>query len=107
MDYGDYEGLTSDEIHDSWPDWELYKDGCPGGENPAQIFARAQKFVALATAGAGRVIAFAHGHILRAIAVAWINVDLTVAAGLELDVATLSVMRTNGHGRVLSLWNAP
>ena len=107
MDYGEYEGLTSKEIHESRPGWEVYRDGCPGGETPAQIYARAQEFVALAAAGAGRAIAFAHGHILRAIAVAWINVDVTVATGLELDVATLSVMTDNGHGRVITLWNAP
>jgi broad specificity phosphatase PhoE len=109
VDYGDYEGLTSDEIHQSRPRWEVYKDGCPGGESPQQIYARAEEFVALAAAspGAGRVIAFAHGHILRAIAVAWINVDVTVATGLQLDVATLSLMNENSHGRVIALWNAP
>jgi broad specificity phosphatase PhoE len=107
VDYGEYEGLTSTEIHESRPGWDVYRDGCPGGESPAQIYARAQEFVALAAAGAGRVIAFAHGHILRAIAVAWINVDITVATGLQLDVATLSVMSENGHGRVIALWNAP
>jgi broad specificity phosphatase PhoE len=107
VDYGDYEGLTSNEIHESRPGWEVYRDGCPGGESPAQIYARAQEFVALASGGAGRVLAFAHGHILRAIAVAWIDVDITVAAGLQLDVATLSVMSGNGHGRAIALWNAP
>ena len=107
VDYGEYEGLTSKEIHESRPGWEVYRDGCPGGETPAQIYARAQEFVALAASGAGRAIAFAHGHILRAIAVAWVNVDVTVATGLQLDVATLSVMTENGHGRVIALWNAP
>jgi broad specificity phosphatase PhoE len=106
VDYGEYEGLTSTQIHESRPGWEVYKDGCPGGETPAEIYARAQEFVALAGGSARCVIAFAHGHILRAIAVAWINVDLTVATGLELDVATLSVMSENGHGRVIALWNA-
>ena len=107
VDYGDYEGLTSKEIHGARPDWEVYKDGCPAGESPAQIYARAQEFITLVSAGAGRVLAFAHGHILRAIAVAWIDVDITVATGLDLDVATLSVMSENGHGRVLTMWNAP
>jgi probable phosphoglycerate mutase len=106
VDYGEYEGLTSEQIHESRPGWEVYKDGCPGGETPAQIYARAQEFVALAEGSAGRAIAFAHGHILRAIAVAWINVDVMVATGLELDVATLSLMSENGHGRVIALWNA-
>jgi probable phosphoglycerate mutase len=107
VDYGDYEGLTSKEIHEGRPGWEVFSDGCPGGETPAQIYARAQEFIALATTAGERVIAFAHGHILRAIAVAWVDVDITVAACFQLDVATLSVMSENGHGRVLALWNAP
>jgi hypothetical protein len=52
------------------------------------------------------VLAFAHGHILRAVGTAWIRADLSVAAGLMLDVATLSVLRDDGH-RVIALWNAP
>ena len=106
-DYGRYEGLTTAQIHESDPDWELYRDGCPGGETPAQLYARAERFIDLATQIAGgRVIAFAHGHILRALAVAWIQAGITVAAGLQLDVATISVLRDADHGRVIGLWNA-
>ena len=108
VDYGSYEGLTTQQIHESSPAWELYHDGSPGGETPAQIYARAQDFISVATdPAAGRVIAFAHGHILRAIAVAWIEADLTVAAGLQLDVATLNILRDDDHGRVIALWNGP
>jgi probable phosphoglycerate mutase len=107
-DYGRYEGLTSKQIHETDPDWELYKDGAPGGETPAQLHARARRFVDLvATIGAGRVIAFAHGHILRAVATAWIGVDITVGTGLWLDVATLSILNDGERGRVIALWNAP
>jgi probable phosphoglycerate mutase len=107
-DYGRYEGLTTAQIHGSDPGWELYHDGCPGGETPVQLYARAERFIELATrqTEAGRVIAFAHGHILRAIAVAWIHAGITLAAGLQLDVATISVLRDGDHGRVLALWNA-
>ena len=107
VDYGRYEGLTSEEIHKSDPGWEVYKDGSPGGETPAQIYTRAGDFIDLATAGgAERVLAFAHGHILRAVAVAWIKADITVAAALQLDVATLSILRGADHGRLIGLWNA-
>jgi broad specificity phosphatase PhoE len=107
VDYGRYEGLTSRQIHESDPDWELYRDGSPGGETPMQIYARAGAFIDLACAnGPDRVLAFAHGHILRAIAVAWIQADIAVAAGLQLDVATLNLLRDSGHGRVIALWNA-
>ena len=106
VDYGDYEGLTSKQIHESNPAWEVYKDGCPGGETPAQIYSRAQEFLALAGTSGGRVLAFAHGHFLRAVGAAWIGAELGVAAGLMLDVATLSVLRDDGH-RLIALWNAP
>jgi len=108
VDYGRYEGLTTQQIHDSDPEWEVYKDGCPGGETPAQIYTRAQEFVELvARQGNARLIGFAHGHILRAIAVAWIRADITVATGLQLDVATLNILRDADRGRVVALWNAP
>jgi broad specificity phosphatase PhoE len=106
-DYGRYEGLTTTQIHESDPDWELYKDGSPGGESPAQIYGRACEFIELATANSPeRVLAFAHGHILRAIAVAWIGAEITFAAGLQLDVATLNTLGDTDHGRVIALWNA-
>jgi probable phosphoglycerate mutase len=105
--YGRYEGLTSSQIHESDPSWDLYRDGSPEGETPAQIYRRACDFIDLAIANRpDRVLAFAHGHILRAIAVAWIGADITVAAGLQLDVATLNILRDADHGRVIALWNA-
>lgn len=107
FDYGEYEGLTSKLIHESSPGWELFNDGCPGGETPAQVYARALDFIGLATSAGNRVLVFAHGHIIRAIAVAWLHVDITVATGLQLDVATLSLLRDGDHGRVIAMWNAP
>ena len=107
VDYGRYEGLTSQQIHETNPDWDVYRDGCPGGETPEQIYARAQEFIQLvARHGDSRLIAFAHGHILRAIAVAWINAGIQVAAGLQLDVATLNILRDGDRGHVIALWNA-
>jgi probable phosphoglycerate mutase len=107
VDYGEYEGVTTRTIHESRPRWELYQDGCPGGETPAQIRARAVDFIALTAATNGRVLAFSHGHFLRAVAIAWMDLDIKDAAALYLDVATLSVLRHDEHGRVLAVWNAP
>jgi len=107
VDYGRYEGLTSKQIHEEDPDWEVFKDGSPGGETPAQIYARAQRFIHLASRGReGRVIAFGHGHFLRAVGVAWIHADIKVGTGLWLDVATLSILRDGERGRVIAMWNA-
>ena len=106
VDYGDYEGLTSREIHEANPSWEVYSDGSPGGETPVQIYTRAEQFIALAGKSPGRAIAFAHGHILRAVGAAWIRSDLKVATGLMLDVATVCVLTDDGH-RLIKLWNSP
>jgi probable phosphoglycerate mutase len=105
VDYGDYEGLTSKQIHKSNPSWEVYADGSPGGETPRQIYERAQAIIVLLSKSGGRVLAFSHGHTLRAVGAAWIRADIKVATGLKLDVATLCVLRDDGH-RLITLWNA-
>jgi broad specificity phosphatase PhoE len=107
VDYGEYEGVTTKTIHETRPGWELYKDGSPGGDTPAQIRARAVEFIDLASTINGRVLAFSHGHFLRAVAIAWMDLDIRAAAALSLDVATLSILRCDEHGRVLAVWNAP
>ena len=108
FEYGEYEGITSAEIHVKKPGWELYRDGCPGGETPAQVYARAKEFIRLCEKVNGRVLAFGHGHILRAVGAAWLGLDITAAAGFELDVATVSRLRDDpGHGRLMAMWNAP
>ena len=105
VDYGDYEGRTSKEIHDKNPSWEVYSEGSPGGETPVQIHSRAQAIIALAGESGGRVLFFSHGHTLRAVGAAWIRADISVATGLMLDVATLCVLRDDGH-RLITLWNS-
>jgi broad specificity phosphatase PhoE len=111
IDYGEYEGKTTKEIHQLRPAWELYKDGCPGGETPEQMHTRAEDFLALAsggTPGNGRVLAFSHGHFLRAVAITWMGLGIEAAGVLHLDVATLSILRQgDDNGRVLAMWNAP
>ena len=107
LEYGEYEGLTTAQIQERRPGWELFRDGCPGGESPAEAYGRAGRFIAMAVEQKGNVLAFAHGHIIRTIAVAWMGVDVTVAAHLLLDVATLSRLVEDDRGRELAMWNAP
>jgi len=107
VEYGEYEGKTTKEIRESQPGWELYKDGSPGGETPGQILERAQKFVDLALEANGSVLAFSHGHFLRAVAIAWMGLEIKAAGKLYLDVATLSVLRDRDNERLLAIWNAP
>ena len=107
FDYGDYEGVTTKEIHERRPGWDLFKDGCPGGETPAEVYGRAIEFIRLCETVNGRVLAFGHGHIFRAVAVAWLSLDIAAAAGFQLDVATISRLREDSdHGRLLAMWNA-
>ena len=107
VDYGEYEGMTTKAIRALRPGWELYKDGSPGGETPAQMYARAVDFINLASAAGGRLLAFSHGHFLRAVAVAWMKLDVKAASTLDLDVATLSLLRNDDKGRLLAMWNSP
>jgi probable phosphoglycerate mutase len=105
FDYGEYEGLTSAEIWRTRPGWQIYADGCPGGETPAQVYARARTFLAGLSGLEGAAIAFSHGHFLRALAVAWVGLDITAAAGLALDTAALCILREGARGRVIQRWN--
>jgi probable phosphoglycerate mutase len=108
FDYGEYEGLTSAEINQAHPGWDLFRDGCPGGETPTAAYVRAAEFISLALESeGGDVLAFAHGHIIRTIAVAWMSLDVTAGSRLLLDVATLSKLVQDDRGRELAMWNAP
>jgi probable phosphoglycerate mutase len=104
-DYGDYEGLTTNDIHAERPDWLLWRDGCPGGEQPEDVGRRADRVIAVLWDAADDVIIFAHGHVLRVLAARW--VDLAPAGGgrLALDPATISVLGYEREVSVIRLWN--
>jgi broad specificity phosphatase PhoE len=104
-DYGDYEGRTTDDIHGERPTWSLWADGCPGGEMPDQVAARADRVIQRALAAPGDVALFAHGHILRVLTARWL--DLTAAGGrlFALSVATLSILGWEHETRVILRWN--
>ena len=74
-DYGEYEGLTTPEIRERDPDWSLWRDGCPGGESPAQVGARADRVLERLRAAGGDAAAFAHGHILRVVTARWLGME--------------------------------
>jgi probable phosphoglycerate mutase len=107
-DYGKYEGLKSPEIRAERPDWELFRDGCPGGETLEQISARADRMVAKIREAKGNVLVFSSGHILRVLAARWLGIDPAVVGRyLILDTASVSEL---GYDRswmrpVIRLWN--
>jgi probable phosphoglycerate mutase len=105
--YGDYEGRTSAEVHAQRPDWQLFRDGCPGGETPAQVAARADRVIATLRDGSGSALLFSSGHFLRMLAARWL--DLAPADGVRflLDTASLSAMGYEHTLRqpAVRLWN--
>ncbi len=106
-DYGDYEGLTSAEIRARVPDWNLWRDGAPGGELPAQVGARAELVLAMVrTGGGGDTIAFAHGHLLRVLAARWIGLEVAGGRLLALSAAGIGVLGHERDTRVIERWNA-
>ncbi len=105
FDYGEYEGITSAEIDRRRPGWQIYMDGCPGGESPEQVYARARMFFRLVDGLEGAAIAFTHGHFSRALAAAWTALGIQAAARLVMDTASISVLRDGDRGRVVQLWN--
>jgi broad specificity phosphatase PhoE len=105
-DYGEYEGLTTPEIRASRPDWVLWRDGCPGGETPAQVGERADRALARLRDAGGDAAAFAHGHILRVLAARWLGMDVAAGARLALSAGSLSVLGFERETEVLRLWNS-
>lgn len=107
-DYGNYEGLTSPEIREQRPDWNLWRDGCPGGESPDAVAARLERVVQLVQrSGVERAIAFAHGHSLRVLTLCWLGVTLDRGDHFPLHTATVSVLGWEKGQPALQRWNAP
>lgn len=91
-DYGRYEGRTTADIKTEVPDWDLFIQGVPGGESPADIAARADRVVSKVRAGTGPVLLFSSGHLLRVFAARWCGLGVTFARHLLLDTASVSVL---------------
>jgi broad specificity phosphatase PhoE len=104
-DYGDYEGLTSPEIHERNPDWVLWRDGCPGGETPQQVGERADRVLERLRAAGGDAAAFAHGHILRVLTARWLAMEPAAGARFALQAGAVSVLGYEHDTEVLSRWN--
>jgi probable phosphoglycerate mutase len=107
-DYGQYEGRRTAEIRAERPDWLLFRDGCPGGELPAQASARADRVVSRLRAVSGDVLLFSSGHFIRVLATRWIGLEVTAnARRFMLSTASLSAVGyENELSRpVIRLWN--
>jgi broad specificity phosphatase PhoE len=106
-DYGEYEGITTPEIHERRPDWYLWRDGCPGGETAAEVGARVDRVIAELADLDGDAALFAHGHVLRVLTARWLGLGPEAGALFVLETATLSVLGFERDTRAMRRWNAP
>jgi broad specificity phosphatase PhoE len=107
-DYGEYEGRRTAEIHVGRPDWQLFRDGCPGGESPDQVGARADRMLSrLRTVRGGDVLLFSSGHFLRVLAARWLGLEPAAGRFFLLSTASLSAVgfEHNRSQPVIRLWD--
>ena len=105
--YGAYEGRTSADIRTERPDWQLFRDGCPGGESPDQVGARADRVTRQVRAIGGDVLLFSSGHFLRVFAARWLGLEPGAGRYFLLGTASLSAVGYE-HDRsepVIRLWD--
>ncbi|MBX0328425.1 histidine phosphatase family protein [Oscillochloris sp. ZM17-4] len=106
--YGDYEGRTSADIRAERLGWDVFRDGCPHGESPAQIAARADRLIARLRALDGNVALFSHGQFGAVLAARWIGLTVVEAQHFRLDTASLSILGYDPHHpevAVIAMWN--
>lgn len=104
--YGDYEGVTTEQIRESVPGWTVWTHPCPGGESAAQVAARLDRVVARVRSLDGPVLLFGHGHALRVLAARWLGLEAADGRHLRLDTATVSVLGHERETPVVQRWNS-
>jgi probable phosphoglycerate mutase len=105
--YGAYEGRRTIEIRADRPGWQLFRDGCPGGESPEQVGARADRVISRVRAIAGDVLIFSSGHFLRVLTARWLGLEPAAGRFFALDTASLSELgyEHSLSAPVIRLWN--
>ena len=104
--YGDYEGITTDDIRAERPGWYLWTDGCPGGESPEDVERRVDGVIARVLDRDGRNVALvAHGHVLRALTARWLEMPVAAGGRLALSTGSVSLLGFEREVRVLKRWN--
>lgn len=104
-DYGEYEGLTTPQIRERSPDWNLWRDGCPGGESPAQIGTRVDRVLQRCAQVEGDALAFAHGHVLRVLTGRWLEMEVAAGARFKLEAGSLGVLGHERETQVIEGWS--
>ena len=105
--YGEYEGLTPQQIQKMAPGWLIFRDGCPGGETPAHVGARVDRVIAQCRSVDGDSALFAHGHVLRVFAARWIGLPPDGGQHFLLNTGTLCVLGYYREIPAVRIWNGP
>lgn len=107
QDYGEYEGITTDDIRRERPGWDLWRDRCPGGEDADAVGARADRLLSVLPGAGADVLIFGHSHMLRMLAARHLGLDAREGRHLVLDTGTLSVLGMEHEWPALRRWNLP
>jgi len=105
FDYGEYDGITTPQIREQRPDWDLWRDGAPGGERPDEVGERADRVIARVLDAGGDVALFSHGHLLRVVAARWLELPALYGGSLALSTAAVSALGHEHERRAIRLWN--
>jgi len=104
--YGDYEGVTTEEIRETVPGWTVWSHPSPGGETADQVAARLDRVVARLRAVDGSALVFGHGHALRVLAARWLDLPAADGRHFRLDTATISALGYERENAVVLRWNS-
>jgi probable phosphoglycerate mutase len=104
-DYGDFEGKRSAEILRERPDWNIFRDGCPGGESPRQVAERVDRLIGRLKGVDGNVALFTHGHLGRVLGARWIGLPLAAGQHFLLGTASVSVLGFDHEAAAIARWN--
>jgi broad specificity phosphatase PhoE len=106
-DYGNYEGMTTEQIRSRRPGWDLWRDGVEGGETLGDVARRADRVIALVRSAGGDALVFSHGHFLRVLCVRWLGLAPARGSHFTLDPGALGVLGWEREVPALLRWNFP
>jgi probable phosphoglycerate mutase len=104
-DYGEYEGLTTAEIREQRPGWNLWEDGVPGGERASDVGRRADRVIERARSAEGDTLCIAHGHLLRVLGARWLGLPPVAGSRLVLRPGGICVLGWDYASAAIELWN--
>jgi len=105
FEYGEYEGISSQLVQSIRPGWDIWSDGCPGGENLREVAARANRFLEESVHGDTTIVVVSHGYFLRVLTALTLGLPAEMGRPLLLDTASVSVVADVRGRRAVTLWN--